>query len=657
MRLPRTPWLLSFTALGALSMAHVAGCGGGGSTSSQAGGTTGTGGTKGTGGASASSSSGSGGSGGGAAVCGDGIVEGTEECDTGAMNGTGTGCSSSCTWDCLATDPTRNCTSKDACVANGTCGATHVCTAGAALAQGASCGTNLYCVANNCVAPSCGDGVVEGNEECDDGNTTNGDGCDNDCKFTCLSTDPTRDCASTNVCVAMGTCGTTHVCTAGAAVSNGTACTGGMCESGTCTVASCVNAAKCAACTTGFCNGGGATGTCNASTCGDGCVDPSKGEQCDPPNGTTCSATCQTIAVTAVCGNGVIEAGEQCDDGNLLDLDGCDSKCKYEVVERMTAVAIAGTAAPASMGCTPATNALGAKAITGTALGVLNPDLQTAITAGTTNVITQFLGLTDLAGVSDTTPFNVGILDGTLDPAKGTWPTTGNPQDWWFLADPSTVAMGLPTGLMSATINAQTLTGGPSNVTLALLLGGSPASLVMRSARITAKVGAADAPTAPPAKVATGLTVFETLTANGTGQGLCGNITVASLAQIPVPSALTSGISNCSQGYIPCVAPKTLAAGTCNSLLDVLVSGCSIILGSLINKTQPDVPAGTTITTLVPGANHVIPTTVTGADDDAYSSYLTFTANRAHFTGETCSTTSSTNQCQAGQTCTAGVCK
>lgn len=31
-----------------------------------------------------------------------------------------------------------------------------------------------------------------------------------------------------------------------------------------------------------------------------------------------------------VCGNGILEAGEQCDDGNLLDGDGCSSSCQLE---------------------------------------------------------------------------------------------------------------------------------------------------------------------------------------------------------------------------------------------------------------------------------------------------------------------------------------
>ena len=42
---------------------------------------------------------------------------------------------------------------------------------------------------------------------------------------------------------------------------------------------------------------------------------------------------------------------------------------------------------------------------------------------------------------------------------------------------------------------------------------------------------------------------------------------------------------------------------------------------------------------------------MSASDADAYSSYWTFAANRAHFTGQTCLATSN---CQIGKTCTAG---
>src|SRR5262245_9241108 len=55
-------------------------------------------------------------------------------------------------------------------------------------------------------------------------------------------------------------------------------------------------------------NGTTCGSTCQLLSCGDGVITPP--EQCDPPNGTTCSATCQTIIPLPVCGNGILEAGE-----------------------------------------------------------------------------------------------------------------------------------------------------------------------------------------------------------------------------------------------------------------------------------------------------------------------------------------------------------
>ena len=40
--------------------------------------------------------------------------------------------------------------------------------------------------------------------------------------------------------------------------------------------------------------------------------------------------TTQTKVVTIVCGNGIVQTGEQCDDGNLINGDGCSSVCMIE---------------------------------------------------------------------------------------------------------------------------------------------------------------------------------------------------------------------------------------------------------------------------------------------------------------------------------------
>lgn len=42
----------------------------------------------------------------------------------------------------------------------------------------------------------------------------------------------------------------------------------------------------------------------------------------------------------AVCGNGIVEAGEQCDDGNMLSGDGCSATCQTEQATPMVAMSI-----------------------------------------------------------------------------------------------------------------------------------------------------------------------------------------------------------------------------------------------------------------------------------------------------------------------------
>jgi cysteine-rich repeat protein len=62
--------------------------------------------------------------------------------------------------------------------------------------------------------------------------------------------------------------------------------------------------------------------------CGNGVVEV--GESCDDGNtldGDGCSATC---AKEGVCGNGILEPGEECDDENFQPGDGCDAECNVE---------------------------------------------------------------------------------------------------------------------------------------------------------------------------------------------------------------------------------------------------------------------------------------------------------------------------------------
>jgi cysteine-rich repeat protein len=131
----------------------------------------------------------------------------------------------------------------------------------------------------------CGNGVKEGAEGCDDGNTTNGDGCSSTCTVE------------------------THVCVCGDGVKDATeACDDGNTVSG---------------------DGCSSTCTIELPVCGDGVKAAT--EACDDGNtvnGDGCSSTC-TIELP-VCGNGVVETGETCDDGNTNNGDGCSSVCICE---------------------------------------------------------------------------------------------------------------------------------------------------------------------------------------------------------------------------------------------------------------------------------------------------------------------------------------
>ncbi|HZU83248.1 MAG TPA: DUF4215 domain-containing protein [Polyangiaceae bacterium] len=122
----------------------------------------------------------------------------------------------------------------------------------------------------------CGDGVINGNEQCDDGNTTPLDGCSASCRL-----EPGFACAVRS------------------------------------TVPNSV---------------------CHATTCGDGHKEGF--EQCDdgnliPYDG--CSPTCTLEprcnglgGCTGVCGDGLVFPPEQCDDGNTISGDGCSSTCMLE---------------------------------------------------------------------------------------------------------------------------------------------------------------------------------------------------------------------------------------------------------------------------------------------------------------------------------------
>ncbi|MCB9596034.1 MAG: hypothetical protein H6719_25155 [Sandaracinaceae bacterium] len=144
------------------------------------------------------------------------------------------------------------------------------------VADGTPCnGGAGTCDAGTCVTGSgCGNGVVDSGEACDDGNTTAFDGCEPDCTFTC---DTDTECDDGLTCNGSETCGaTSHVCEPGTPADDGTACSTTAVPDGV-------------------------------------CVTTPSGNQC----------------VGAGCGNGVLDGGEVCDDGNDVAADGCEADCTF----------------------------------------------------------------------------------------------------------------------------------------------------------------------------------------------------------------------------------------------------------------------------------------------------------------------------------------
>lgn len=74
----------------------------------------------------------------------------------------------------------------------------------------------------------------------------------------------------------------------------------------------------------GYLNGHCYTGTyqCPSGSCYDKTIDLGTGEDADQ--------LCTPIETTSVCGDGVKEGTEQCDDGNTKNGDGCNSTCRKE---------------------------------------------------------------------------------------------------------------------------------------------------------------------------------------------------------------------------------------------------------------------------------------------------------------------------------------
>ncbi|OGJ82556.1 hypothetical protein A3J91_02395 [Candidatus Peribacteria bacterium RIFOXYC2_FULL_58_10] len=229
-------------------------------------------------------------------VCGNGAIEGSEACDDGDTDA-GDGCSATCTvesgYACIGEPSVCTLMCGDGDVDAGeTCDDGNVsagdgCSAACAVETGYSCaGEPSVCTV------TCGDGVITGSEACDDDNVTAGDGCSATCTlesgFTCTGTPSS--------CVTR--CGDSIVAGTEECDPPGTA---------TCTELCLYRTA------------GGGGGTAGAT-----------GDTAAPKQDAGSAAAGPGAAAKPVilCGNGILDPLEECDEGNLNELLPCSSKCK-----------------------------------------------------------------------------------------------------------------------------------------------------------------------------------------------------------------------------------------------------------------------------------------------------------------------------------------
>ncbi len=271
---------------------------------------------------------------------GDCIASGTLTCNDG----------NPCTAD--SCNPKSGCEFKPdddgACSDNNACTDDDHCSGGSCLAGSlVSCDDGNLCTDDSCDPKSgcvhlfnsipcddgelctiddhCDQGLCVGGEDldCDDGNPCTDDACDG--VAGCIHTNNTVACTDGNECTG------NDKCKDGACVGVALNCDdGNVCTTDACDPAKgCVHGnsnEECEdgdACTTGDTCADGACVPGGPTDCDDG--DSCTEDSCDPDTG------CLHTPTTPCCGNGQVEAGEECDDGNTVGGDGCSAQCTKEL--------------------------------------------------------------------------------------------------------------------------------------------------------------------------------------------------------------------------------------------------------------------------------------------------------------------------------------
>ncbi|MBK9267008.1 MAG: proprotein convertase P-domain-containing protein [Polyangiaceae bacterium] len=262
------------------------------------------------------------------------VCAASDQCHDAGMCDPMTGmCSDPAKMDGTACDDSDACTQADTCQAGACTGADPiVCMASDQCHDVGTCDP----MTGMCSDPAKMDGSM-----CDDSDAcTQTDACQ---AGVCTGANPVV-CMASDQCHDVGSCDPgTGTC------SDPVKMDGSMCDdSDACTQADSCQAGVCTGANPVVCM---ASDQCHvAGTC-----DPMTGTCDDPnaPDGTMCtlggSGGVCSVGVCSLCGNGSLDAGEQCDDSNTTGGDGCSSMCQIEEIEpnamcaEATAIALSGS--------------------------------------------------------------------------------------------------------------------------------------------------------------------------------------------------------------------------------------------------------------------------------------------------------------------------
>jgi cysteine-rich repeat protein len=160
------------------------------------------------------------------------------------------------------------------------------------------------------------------------------------------------------------------------------------------------------------------TSSGNKEVCGNGILEGS--EECDDGNTTSgdgCSAFCTSEVAPPQCGDGHIDSGETCDDGNTVSGDGCSATCQTETFNTTVTWSlqtVAGAAVPCPTGIDTAAVYSQKLDTTGNPVGSPVIDLfNCAAGTGTTSALppAQYQTWVALTDTNNTTQYAVSLSE------------------------------------------------------------------------------------------------------------------------------------------------------------------------------------------------------------------------------------------------------